>query len=93
MSTPEMGARWLETIYLQTAVITDAGSLSGPYAGYFKELMARQAGAKYFIGMPIDNQQGQCKESFKQVMNAAFPGGLLPVDQAAKMMDEGCHPS
>jgi multiple sugar transport system substrate-binding protein len=93
MSTPEMGARWLETIYLQTAVKTDAGSLSGPYADYFKELMARQTGAKYFIGMPIDNQKGQCKESFKQVMNSAFPGGLLPVDQAAKMMDEGCRPS
>jgi hypothetical protein len=24
------------------------------------------------------------------VLNSAFPGGLLPVDQTAKMMNAGC---
>jgi multiple sugar transport system substrate-binding protein len=91
MSTPEMGERWIETIYLQTAVKTDVGSFSGPYAGYFNELMERQKGAKYFIGMPIDIVTGQCRDSFVQVMNSGFPGGLLPVDQAVKLMNQGCY--
>ena len=90
MSTPEMGKRWLETIYLQTAVKTDGGSFSGPYAAYFKELIERDAGAKYFIGMPIDILQGQCKDTFTQVMNSGFPGGLMTVDQAVKTMNQGC---
>ena len=76
MSTPEMGKRWIETIYLQTAVKTDVKSFSGPYAAYFSELMERQKGAKYFIGMPLDIMQGQCKDTFTQVMNSGFPGGL-----------------
>ena len=54
MSTPEMGKRWIETVYLQTAVKTGDLQFSGPYAAYFTELMERQKGAKYFIGMPID---------------------------------------
>lgn len=91
MSTPEMGERWIETIYLQTAVKTNVGSFSGPYAGYFDELMERQKGAKYFIGMPIDIVTGQCRDSFVQVMNSGFPGGLLPVDQAVKLMNQGCY--
>ncbi len=91
MSTPDMGRKWLETVYLQTAVKTDGGNFSGPYAAYFTELMKRQEGAKYFIGMPIDILKGQCKDTFTQVMNSGFPGGLLSVDQAIKMMDEACH--
>ncbi len=90
MSTPEMGKRWIETIYLQSAVQADVKAFSGPYAAYFTELMDRQKGADYFIGGPRDLTQGQCKDSFAQVLNAAFPGGLLPVDETAKKMNAGC---
>ena len=89
MSTPEMGKRWLETIYLQTAVKTEGGRFTGPYAAYFTELMERQKGAKYFIGMPLDILQGQCKDTFTQVMNSALPGRPVTVDEAIKMMDAG----
>jgi multiple sugar transport system substrate-binding protein len=91
MSTPEMGKRWIETIYLQTAVNAEVKEFSGPYASYFTELMARQKGADYFVGGPRDMVEGQCKDSFAQVMNAGFPGGLLPVDQAIKMMNTACY--
>ncbi len=91
MSTPEMGKRWIETVYLQTAIKTGDLQFTGPYASYFTELMERQKGAKYFIGMPVDNLQGQCKETFAQVMNSGFPGGLLTVEKAATMMDEACY--
>ena len=90
LSTPEIGKQWIETIYLQTAVKTGASEFSGPYAGYFKELMQRQEGAKYFTGMPIDILQGQCKDTFVQVMNSGFPGGLMSVDEAVKTMNQGC---
>ena len=91
MSTPEMGKRWIETVYLQTGIKADVKDFSGPHAAYFTELMARQKGADYFIGGPRDLTRGQCKDSFAQVMNSAFPGGLLPVDQAVKMMNTGCY--
>ena len=42
--------------------------------------MERQKGAKYFIGMPGDILTGQCKDTFVQVMNKAFPGGLIVDD-------------
>jgi multiple sugar transport system substrate-binding protein len=90
LSTPEIGKQWIETIYLQTAVKTGATEFSGPYASYFKELMERQQGAKYFTGMPIDILKGQCKDSFVQVMNSGFPGGLMSVDEAVKAMNQGC---
>jgi multiple sugar transport system substrate-binding protein len=90
MSTPEMGKRWIETIYLQTAIKTGDVQFTGPYAAYFTELLERQKGEKYFIGMPVDNLEGRCKDAFAQVMNAGFPGGLLTVDKAAATMDEAC---
>jgi multiple sugar transport system substrate-binding protein len=91
MSTPEMGKRWIETIYLQTGIKADVKSFSGPYAAYFTELMERQKGADYFIGGPRDLTQGQCKDAFAQVMNGAFPGGLISVDEAVKLMNAGCY--
>jgi multiple sugar transport system substrate-binding protein len=93
MSTPEMGKMWLETIYLQTAVKTGDTSFTGPYAAYFTELMKRQEGAKYFVGMPLDHMQGECKDTFSQVMNSGFPGGLLSVDDAISMMNQACYKS
>jgi multiple sugar transport system substrate-binding protein len=91
MSTPEMGKRWLETIYLQTAMKVTVSKFGGPYAGYFAELMKRQQGVQYFIGMPRNLITGQCKDTFEQVMNSAFPGGLLTVDKAIPMMESACY--
>lgn len=91
MSTPEIGKRWIETVYLQSAVKTDVNSISGPYGAYFKELVERQRGAKYFTGDPTDLLQGQCLDTFTQVMNSSFPGGLLSVEQAIRLMNEACY--
>jgi len=54
------------------------------------ELMKRQEGASYFFGVPLDYLSGRCKDTFTQVMNSGFPGGLVTVDEAVKMMDEAC---
>ncbi len=90
MATPEMGASWLSTILLQTATKTDMSKVTGKYAGYFQELGEKNRASEYFIGIPIDHIQGQCREAFVQVMNTAFPGGLLTVDKAVEMMNQGC---
>lgn len=92
MSTPEVGKQWIETIYLQSAVKTPAASFSGPHADYFKELMDRQEGAKYFVGDPTDGLlQGQCLNTYTQVLNAGLPGGLLSVDEATDLMNKDCY--
>ena len=90
MSTPEMGKMWIETVYLQTSIKAEVKNFSGPYAAYFSELMDRQKGAKYFIGSPRDMTTGSCKDTFIQVLNSGFPGGLLSVDQTVQMMNAGC---
>jgi multiple sugar transport system substrate-binding protein len=43
--------------------------------------------------MPVDILTGQCKDTFVQVMNKAFPGGLMSVDEAVKAMNQGCYKS
>ena len=91
MATPEMGASWLSTILLQTAIKADASKVTGKYASYFKELAERNKDAEFFIGEPRGLLKGQCRETFTQVMNAAFPGGLLAVDKAVEMMDQACY--
>jgi multiple sugar transport system substrate-binding protein len=64
--------------------------VTGKYAPYFQELGDRNKTSEYFIGIPIDHLQGQCRDTFVQVMNTAFPGGLLTVDKAVDMMNQGC---
>ena len=91
MSTPEIGKRWVETVYLQSAVKTDVNSIGGPYGAYFKELMERQLGAKYFTGDPSDIIHGQCLDTFTQVINSSFPGGLLSVERAIELMNNSCY--
>ncbi len=91
MATPEMGASWLSTILLQTAIKSDPSKVTGKYAAYFKELGDRNKDAEFFIGLPREHLKGQCRETFVQVMNTAFPGGLLSVEKAEEMMDQGCY--
>lgn len=91
MATPEMGASWLSTVLLQTAIKADASKVTGKYASYFKELGERNKDAEFFIGTPRDHLKGQCRDTFTQVMNTAFPGGLLSVEKTVEMMDQGCY--
>jgi multiple sugar transport system substrate-binding protein len=91
MSTPAMGKMWIETVYLQTGIKADVKNFTGPHAAYFTELMERQNGEKYFIGQPRDMVTGQCKDTFAQVLNSGFPGGLLTVDQTVQMMNKACY--
>ena len=92
MATPAVATRWIETVYLQSAVKTNATAFKGPHGAYFAELMERQKGAKYFIGDPTDGLiTGQCLDTYTQVMNSGFPAGLLGVDEAIKLMNKSCY--
>lgn len=92
MSTPEMAQMWIDTVYEPAAMKTNVKGFGGPHAAYLDEVMASQNGLDYFIGMPLDIiQQGRCKDTFAQVLNSAFPAGLLSVDKAVKMMNAACY--
>jgi multiple sugar transport system substrate-binding protein len=93
MATLEMGNLWLSTILVQTGVKTDPSQITGEYAPYFQELGARNAEVDYFVGIPQHHMRGQCQETFEQVMNTAFPAGLMEVEEALSMMDQACHQS
>lgn len=86
MATPANGNRWLETVLVQTGIKTDPSKVGGPYASYFRELAAANAGAKYFFGLPSQVMQGKPKEAFTQIFNNAFPAGSISVDDAVKQM-------
>ena len=90
MATPEMGTQWLATILVQTGIKSDASQITGQYKPYFEELEALNANARFFVGIPQHHIKGRCAETFKQVMNAAFPAGQIDVDDATDMMDAAC---
>ena len=91
MATVEMGNMWLATRLAQTGIKSDPSKIESPYKAYFQELSERDAGAKYFVGIPLDHVTGGCKDSMVQIVNTAFPAGLIGVDNALKQLDQACY--
>ena len=87
MATPEMGNRWLEDVLVQTGIKTDPSRITGPHADYFQELAEVNADAEYYIGLPSQVLQGQAREVFAQVINSAFPAGLIGPDEVVRQMN------
>ena len=87
MATPDVANRWLENVLVQTGIKADYAKVSGPYAGYFRELQATSDGSKYYFGAPFQIMQGKPKEVFTQVFNNAFPAGSISVEDAVKQMN------
>jgi len=90
LATVENGNKWMKGVLLQTGVKTDPARIQSIYAPYFKELQERSQGAKFFIGTPLHYMSGKCGDTFAQVLNRAFPGGLVSVKDAAAQMDAAC---
>ena len=90
MATVEMGSRWLTEVLVQGGVKGDPSKITGKYKPYFEELMARNEGTEVFIGLPHQLAQGQCRDALIQVMNVAFPAGLISVEDAVAQMDTAC---
>jgi multiple sugar transport system substrate-binding protein len=86
-ANPEAAGRWLANVLVQTGIKADYSKVSGPHAGYFRELGATSQGAKFYFGQPIQVMQGKPKEVFTQVFNNAFPAGTISVDDAVKQMN------
>lgn len=92
MAREEVGRKWISTVFVGTGVKVDtSGGFKGTYADYFTQLGERSKGREFFLGTPIDHIRGKCKETFIQVMNGAFPAGLMKPDQAISMMDGACY--
>jgi hypothetical protein len=82
----------VQATYVQTGVMIDpSATFGGEYAGYLKEMAERGKDRKYFIGTPIDFLRDQCKETYIQVLNAGFPGGLLGTRDAVQKMQGACY--
>lgn len=91
MATVENGTKWVEQVSLQSGIRSDPGKINSPHAAYFAELNERDAGQTFFLGTPLLHLRGKCAETFAQVMNAAFPAGLVSVDDATTRMNEACR--
>ena len=87
LATPEMGNKWLETVLVQTGIKADPSKITGPYAAYFQDLAAIDAPSKFYPDLPLGAMHGKTKETFIQVVNQAFPAGLLSVDQVIDKMN------
>ena len=86
MATPEMGNAWLEANLVQTGIVADPSKIEGENAEYFQKLAAANEGAEYTYGIPVQQMTGTARETFTQVINQAFPAGLIGVDEAIEMM-------
>jgi multiple sugar transport system substrate-binding protein len=87
LATPEMGNKWLETVLVQTGIKADPSKITGPYAAYFQDLAAIDAPCKFYPNLPLGAMHGKAKEVFIQVVNQAFPAGLLSVDEVIGKMN------
>jgi len=87
LATPEMGNKWLETVLVQTGIKADPSRITGPYASYFQDLAAIDAPCIFYPDLPLGAMHGKAKETFIQVVNQAFPAGLLSVDQVIDKMN------
>jgi multiple sugar transport system substrate-binding protein len=86
MATPERGNQWMEVTLVQTGIKTDPGKIGGPYAAYFKELGDINKDAKYYLNLPSGVLNAKSKEVFSQVVNKAFPAGLVGVKEVVEQM-------
>lgn len=91
MATVENGNKWMTAVLLQTGINTDPSKIQSIHAAYFQDLKAVNADAKYIIGTPLHYLQGKCKDAWDQVLNRAFAGGLISVEDAADKMDAACY--
>jgi multiple sugar transport system substrate-binding protein len=87
MANVEMGNRWMELTLVQTGIKTDPSKIKGQHADYFRMLARANEKVDYYIGLPSQRMTGRVKETFAQVMNSAFPAGLLSVQDAVKQME------
>ena len=91
MATPAMGNHWLDTVLVQTGIKTDPSKITGRTRRTSRTWRRSNAGAKYFLGLPSQVMNG-AEEVFTQIINNAFPAGMISVDDAVKPMDGACHP-
>jgi multiple sugar transport system substrate-binding protein len=91
MATPEMGTKWLTEVLVQGGVKGDPSKITGKYEPYFKELVERNQNTEVFIGLPHQLAKGGCRDALIQVMNVAFPAGLISVEDAVAQMDAACY--
>lgn len=88
MATPDMARLWASTVLGQSGIKADLSAVGGQYAGYLKDLEAVNKDATFFQGQPVQLMRGAARDTFTQVINQAFPAGLLTVDQVIQRMDE-----
>jgi len=93
MATVENGTKWMEQVSLQTGLKSDPSKIKSVHAEYFRDLNARNTNVTYFFGTPLLYYRAKCAETYTQVMNNAFPAGLISVQEAADKMDAACHKS
>ena len=91
MAGVENGTKWMEQVSLQTGLKSDPSKIKSSRADYFAQLNARNKDVTYFFGTPLLYYRAKCAETYTQVMNNAFPAGLIGVGEAADKMDAACR--
>jgi multiple sugar transport system substrate-binding protein len=90
MATPEIAALWLANTYVGYGMKSDPSKITGKRASYFQDYADVNEGLDFFLGAPLDIARGKCREAFVQVLNSAFPSGVIGVREAIQHMDQGC---
>ena len=90
MATSDNGTKWISQVSLQSGLKSDPAKIESPHKAYFEELNARNKDVTYFFGTPLLYYRAKCADTYVQVMNNAFPAGLLSVQEAAEKMDGAC---
>jgi multiple sugar transport system substrate-binding protein len=90
MATEEIATLWLANTYVSYGMKSDPSKITGKHSSYFRDYAEINAGLDTFLGAPLDIARGKCRDAFTQVMNSAFPSGVIGVRDAVQIMDQGC---
>ena len=73
-ANPDAAARWLENVLVQTGIKADYAKVSGPHAGYFKELRRDQRRRQVLLRHAGAGDAGQAEGSVHAGLQQRLPG-------------------
>jgi len=86
-TNPKIGALWVGKTALPTNIKVDPKKTKSTYKWYLEMYDSVHTKSDYFIGIPSSQYTGKMRETVLQILNSAFPAGLISVEDAIKRLE------
>lgn len=83
---PDIGALWLNKAVVPTGLKVDPSKIT-ENREYWDMYFSVHKNTENFVGLSNISFKGKMKDTVAQVLNAAFPAGLISVDEAIELLE------